>query len=207
MIILAKLTTMERQYENRSTNENSLDCYNVSMPYHVFCSMPSCHLSHGTQIRFRIFDRTNKMFWISIKHRKKLPAIFSHICSYIPISKIPKCNWQISHDAPFHNKSVNMCVHISVSKWCIVGYGTGASYNETNALWHVCHRFISLSITLCTICQMVMFVTVTLSYASLTHWKQFFPIILLINNPIFYVFIQSKIITNINLPQYRIIYT
>ena len=41
------------------------------------------------------------------------------------ISQIPQCISQISHNAPFCNR---MCthVHISVTKWCIVGYGAGA---------------------------------------------------------------------------------
>ena len=39
-----------------------------------------------------------------------------------PSSQIPQCIRQISHNAPFCNRNV----HISVSSWCIVGYGTGA---------------------------------------------------------------------------------
>ena len=37
-------------------------------------------------------------------------------------SQIPQCIRQISHKAPFSNRNV----HISVTKWCIVGYGTDA---------------------------------------------------------------------------------
>ena len=58
-------------------------------------------------------------------------------------------------------------VYCGIREWCIMR-------NETSALWHLCNRSISLSIALCTICQMVMFVTVILSFASLTHWKRFY---------------------------------
>ena len=41
-----------------------------------------------------------------------------------PISQIPQCIRQISKNAPFCNRNVH--VHISVTKCCIVGYGTDA---------------------------------------------------------------------------------
>ena len=74
-----------------------------------------------------------------------------------PISQIPQCTGHISHNAPFitetctsHNALVTypkmhrphfeteMCthVHISVTKWCIVGY-------VTSALWNLCNRSIA----------------------------------------------------------------
>ena len=39
-----------------------------------------------------------------------------------PTSQIRQCIRQISHDAPFCNRNV----HISVAKWCIMGYRTGS---------------------------------------------------------------------------------
>ena len=47
------------------------------------------------------------------------------------ISQVSQCIRQMSHNAPFCNRNV----HISVTKWCIVGYGTGA-------LWDLCDRSI-----------------------------------------------------------------
>ena len=47
---------------------------------------------------------------------------------YLPL---PQCTRQISHNAAFCNRNV----HISVTKWCIVGYGTGA-------LWDLCNRSV-----------------------------------------------------------------
>ena len=41
----------------------------------------------------------------------------------------PQCIRQISHSAPFCSRNM----HISVTKWCIVGYGNGA-------LWDLCNR-------------------------------------------------------------------
>ena len=43
-----------------------------------------------------------------------------------PTSQIPQCIKQISHNVPFF-------LHISVTKWDIVGYGTGAMWD----LWDV----------------------------------------------------------------------
>ena len=44
------------------------------------------------------------------------------------ISQTPQCMRQISHNAPF---VMEMCTYvlISVTKWCIVGYGTGALWD------------------------------------------------------------------------------
>ena len=42
-----------------------------------------------------------------------------------PISQIPQCTCPTSHNAPLWNRNV----HISVPKWCIVGYGTGALWD------------------------------------------------------------------------------
>ena len=49
------------------------------------------------------------------------------------ISQIPQCNRRISHNAPFCHRNVHICY--SVTKWCIVGYSTGA-------LWDLCNRSI-----------------------------------------------------------------
>ena len=43
----------------------------------------------------------------------------------------------ISHNTPFCNRSV----YISVTKWCIVGYGTGA-------LWDLCNRSIVMQLNI-----------------------------------------------------------
>ena len=51
-----------------------------------------------------------------------------------PISQIPQCIRQLSHYALFCNRN-NGNVHISVTEWCIMGYGTGA-------LWDLCNRSI-----------------------------------------------------------------
>ena len=44
-----------------------------------------------------------------------------------PITQILQCIRQISHNAPFCNRNVH--VHISVTKFCIVGYGTDALWD------------------------------------------------------------------------------
>ena len=69
-------------------------------------------------------------------------CMFYHCKS--PISQIPQCASPISHNASFCNRNV----HISVTKWCIVGYRTGAPWdlhNRFNAAWYVilcydCHN-------------------------------------------------------------------
>ena len=45
-----------------------------------------------------------------------------------PVAKIPQCTSPVSHNVPFCNRNVH--VHISVTKWCIVGY-------VSNALWEM----------------------------------------------------------------------
>ena len=52
----------------------------------------------------------------------------------LSLSQTPQCIRQIFHNAPLFNR----IVHISVTKWCIVGYGTGA-------LWDLWGWSISLS--------------------------------------------------------------
>ena len=42
-----------------------------------------------------------------------------------PILQIPQCTCPISYNTPYWNRNV----HISVPKWCIVGYGTGALWD------------------------------------------------------------------------------
>ena len=60
----------------------------------------------------------------------------SHILSHHnrPMSQIPQCMRQISHNAPFYNRNVQ--VHISVIKWCILGYRAGT-------LWDQCNRSVN----------------------------------------------------------------
>ena len=52
------------------------------------------------------------------------------------ISQIPQCTSPISHNAPLCN--IYTCVHISVIKWCIVGY-------LSDALWDLWGGFIGQS--------------------------------------------------------------
>ena len=47
-----------------------------------------------------------------------------------PISQIPQCTSPMSHNAPFCNRNVD----ISVTKWCIVGYGTSALWECVTCL-------------------------------------------------------------------------
>ena len=63
--------------------------------------------------------------------------VYARVCNYLPISQIPQCIRQVSHNAPFITEMCT-CVHISVTKWCIVGYGTGA-------LWDLWNGFITYS--------------------------------------------------------------
>ena len=61
-----------------------------------------------------------------------------------PISRIPKCSSPISHNTPLLNRNV----HISVTKWCIVGYGTGYCEIGLLCIYPVIHLFIYLFIHL-----------------------------------------------------------
>ena len=55
------------------------------------------------------------------------------------ISQILQCMRQISHNPSFCHRYVHRHVHISVTKWCIVGYGSGALWDGcsdlTNLRW------------------------------------------------------------------------
>ena len=42
------------------------------------------------------------------------------------IPQISQCIWQICYGAPFCNRNMHTYIHIPLTKWCIVGYGTGA---------------------------------------------------------------------------------
>ena len=48
-----------------------------------------------------------------------------------PNLQIPQCNCPIFHKTPLWNRNV----YISVSKWCIVGYGTGALWDFLS--WYI----------------------------------------------------------------------
>ena len=68
--------------------------------------------------------------------RSVMPVSFMHGYFSGPISQIPKCMRQISHNAPFCNIKVHTCahffykmVHCGIWDWCIVRYGTGASWD------------------------------------------------------------------------------
>ena len=66
--------------------------------------------------------------------RKVLPCLNVIMCiehKNKPILQIPQCIRRIYHNASFCNRNV----HISVTKWCIVGNGTGA-------LWDLCNGSI-----------------------------------------------------------------
>ena len=63
------------------------------------------------------------MIWDTVYHWCFLGSCNS------PFSQIPQCIRQISHNAPLCSKNVHTSVHISVTKWCIVGYETGALWN------------------------------------------------------------------------------
>ena len=56
-------------------------------------------------------------------------SVFSHV--YRSIAQVQQYTWQISNNAPFCNRNV----HISVTKWCVVGYGT-------STLWDLWNRSI-----------------------------------------------------------------
>ena len=64
-------------------------------------------------------------FFLSVKAAKELNYKSN------ALSQILQCIREITYNAWFCNKMV----HISVIKWCIVGYGTGA-------LWGLCNRSI-----------------------------------------------------------------
>ena len=51
-------------------------------------------------------------------------ALFALPCYNRLVAQIPQCTRSISHNAPFCNRNV----HISVTRWCSVGY-------SSNALW------------------------------------------------------------------------
>ena len=52
-------------------------------------------------------------------------TIFKLTMQNRPVSQITWCASPISHNAPFCNRNV----HISVTKWCIVGYWTGTLWD------------------------------------------------------------------------------
>ena len=56
-----------------------------------------------------------------------------HLHSHRPISQITWCIGRISHNAHFVTEMCTL-VHISVTKWCSVGY-------SSNTLWDLCHRW------------------------------------------------------------------
>ena len=77
---------------------------------------------------------------------RKISQVCGCLCSYIiqvcstrnrPISLIPQCIGHISNNAPICYRNV----HISVTKLCVVGYGTGALRNlctENVSIRYVC---------------------------------------------------------------------
>ena len=69
---------------------------------------------------------------------------FFHAAINRPISQIPQCIKQLSHNAPFCN-----IVHISVTKWYIVGYGTDALWDLWD--WLLMERVFPWSLTWLTV--------------------------------------------------------
>ena len=58
-----------------------------------------------------------------------------------PISQIPQCIWQISHNAPFWNRNVHTCahfcykmVHCGIWDWCIMGFAQQVYFPKIK--WH-----------------------------------------------------------------------
>ena len=68
---------------------------------------------------------------ISLSWLQNFHPYFSGVCHWHlsqsqyysngPVTQIPQCKSPISHNAPFVTEMCT-CVHISVTKWCIVGY-------------------------------------------------------------------------------------
>ena len=81
-------------------------------------------------------DTTNCVHWIWTKLLLKNYGISGKLQGHQyffsrPISQIPLCIRQISHNASFSNWNM----HTSARKWCIAGCGTGT-------LWELCDRSI-----------------------------------------------------------------
>ena len=67
------------------------------------------------------------------------PTLTTCVCSNRPISQIPECIRQISHNASFCNRNVRTCayfsyklVHCGIWDWCIVGFVQQASVPRIN---------------------------------------------------------------------------
>ena len=54
------------------------------------------------------------------------------------ISKILQCIRKISHNAPLCNRHAH--VQFLFQKWCIVGYGTGALWDDATGLFNLTHN-------------------------------------------------------------------
>ena len=54
-----------------------------------------------------------------------------------PLAQIPWCTSLVSHNAPFCNRNV----HLSVTKWCIIGYLSSALWDlwDGSIGWQKCH--------------------------------------------------------------------
>ena len=94
----------------------------------VHLCMKQKHIKAGTKwLPFcRQHFQMNFLQWKSLH----FDSNFSEMCSWVsiynrPISQILECICAISHNAPFCNRNV----HISVTKWYIVGYGTDAFWD------------------------------------------------------------------------------
>ena len=73
------------------------------------------------QITIHVVSQTFWMQWSKVLQLQGLKAeIARDVIKAVnrPISQIPQCIGAVSHNAPFCNRNV----HISVTKWCIVGY-------------------------------------------------------------------------------------
>ena len=85
----------------------------IDVPYILWCGLflvSPCH-----DLGFTLASATLCMVWFCCSSCNKT------------VAQIPQCTIPISHNTSFCNR-MNTCVHISIMKWCIVGY-------LSNVLW------------------------------------------------------------------------
>ena len=91
----------------------------------------SCLAARGVNVNFENWKTGH--WWSIIDSNGNIRKVFPCILSftYKPLSQIPQCIRQMTYNAPLCNRNV----HISVTKWCIVGYGAGALWD---LYWSLC---------------------------------------------------------------------
>ena len=100
-----------------------------------------------------------------------------------PNSQIPQCTSPISHNAPVPYPTMShfvtemcTCVHISVSKWCIVGYLSDALWDLQDGTWdHIAstsfrHHFDGLMQKRCNSSALAMELHVFCIKSSILWW-------------------------------------